>query len=74
MIIKEVSARIVKDSRGVDTIAVSVNGAEEASAPNGKSAGDYETLSYYKSLKWCVDFLNAFCDEIVVENLVAVGI
>ncbi len=29
MIIKEVSARIVKDSRGTDTIAVSVNGCEE---------------------------------------------
>ncbi|MEK6847202.1 MAG: hypothetical protein AABY16_03485 [Nanoarchaeota archaeon] len=68
MIIKEVSARIVKDSRGADTIAVSVNGCEEASAPNGKSVGNYETPSYHRSLRWCVDFLNAFCDEIVFEK------
>ena len=68
MIISDVKARIIKDSRGADTIAVSVNNCEEASAPNGKSTGDYETPSYYKSLKWCVDFLNAFCDEISVEK------
>ncbi len=35
MIISDVKARIIKDSRGADTIAVSVNGAEEASSPNG---------------------------------------
>ncbi len=68
MIIKEVSARIVKDSRGADTIAVSVNGCAEASSPNGKSVGEYETPSYFKSLSFCVDFLNAWCDEIVVEK------
>ncbi len=68
MIIKEVCARVVKDSRGADTIAVSVNGCDWASSPNGKSVGDYETPSYFKSLEFCVDFLNAFCDEIVVEK------
>ena len=68
MIISKVSARIVKDSRGDDTISVSVNGCEEASSPNGKSTGYYEMLSYYRSLKWCVDFLNAWCDEIVIEK------
>jgi len=68
MIISEVKARIVKDSRGADTIAVSVNGAEWASSPNGKSVGDYETPPYYLSLKWCVGFLNAWCDEISVSK------
>ncbi len=68
MLVKDVKARIIKDSRGADTIAVSVNGCEEASSPNGKSTGDYETPSYYRSLKWCVDFLNAWCDEIVVSK------
>ena len=68
MLIKDVKARIIKDSRKADTIAVSVNGAEWASSPNGKSVGEYETHSYYRSLKWCVDFLNAWCDEIVVKK------
>ena len=68
MLIKEVCARIVKDSRNADTIAVSVNGAEWASSPNGKSTGDYETPSYHRSLQWCVDFLNAWCDEISVSK------
>ncbi len=68
MLIKRVSAKIIKDSRGIDTIAVSVNGCAEASSPNGKSTGDYETTQYHRSLQWCVDFLNAFCDEIVVEK------
>ena len=68
MIITSVSARIIKDSRKAETIAVSVNGCSEASSPNGKSVCEYETPSYYRSLKWCVDFLNAWCDEIVVKK------
>ena len=46
MIIKEVRSRIIKDSRGQDAICVSVNGCAEASSPNGKSTGKYETKSY----------------------------
>ncbi len=68
MIIKKVVARIIKDSRGDDTIAVSVNGCEEASSPNGKSVGEYETPSYYRSLKFCVSFLNKWDEGIVVER------
>ncbi len=68
MLIKEVNARIIKDSRGQDTIEVSVNGCEEASSPNGKSTGEYETKSYYKSLKFCVDFLNKWNDEININK------
>ncbi len=68
MIIEGVDAKIIKDSRGSDTISVSVNGADWASSPNGKSVGEYETPSYFKSLEWCVDFLNAWCDEIAVDK------
>ncbi|MGV8142835.1 MAG: hypothetical protein ACP5NS_04375 [Candidatus Pacearchaeota archaeon] len=68
MLIKEVSAKIIKDSRGEDTIAVSVNNCKEASSPNGKSTGEYETTSYHQSLNWCVDFLNAWCDEIIINK------
>ncbi len=68
MIISDVKARIIKDSRGTDTIAISVNNSDWASSPNGKSVGDYETHSYYHSLKFCVDFLNAWCGEISVSK------
>ncbi len=68
MIISTVSARVIKDSRNTDTIAVSVNGCAWASSPNGKSVGDYETPSYFRNLKFCVDFLNKWNEEIVVEK------
>jgi len=57
MIIKEVGARAVKDSRVEKTIEVSVNKIK-ASSPSGKSTGIYETNPYRKSLKWNVNFLN----------------
>ncbi|MBS3082111.1 hypothetical protein J4416_04240 [Candidatus Pacearchaeota archaeon] len=68
MLIKEVKARIIRDSRNCETISVSVNGCNEASSPNGKSTGDYETPSYYKSLKFCVDFLNKWDGEVYVKR------
>ena len=55
MIIKAVGARAVKDSRGENTIEVSINKVH-ASSPSGKSTGIYETKPYRKSLKWNVDF------------------
>ncbi len=58
MLIKEVRARAIRDSRGEKTIEVSVNGAEPASSPAGKSTGAYETPSYHESLEWNVKFLN----------------
>jgi enolase len=79
MLIKEVSARIIKDSRGEKTIEVSVNNAPAASSPSGKSTGKYETKPYYKDLKFCVDFLNnwdemlqvrTFDDLILVEDFI----
>ncbi|MEK6915671.1 MAG: hypothetical protein AABW89_03985 [Nanoarchaeota archaeon] len=68
MIIKNVDAKIIKDSRNCETIAVSVNSCEGASSPNGKSTGEYETPSYYKSLRFCVDFLNKFNSEIEINK------
>ena len=68
MLIKEVKARIIKDSRFEDTISVSINGCEEASSPNGKSRGFYETQPYYKSLKFCTEFLNNWSDEVGIEK------
>jgi len=50
MKLKEVSANIVKDSRGEDTIEVIVEGCS-TKAPSGKSKGKYEKPSYKKSLK-----------------------
>jgi len=58
MLIKELSARIIKDSRGQDTIEVSVNG-QKASSPSGKSTGKYETPSYYHSIHWNVHAINS---------------
>lgn len=57
MLIKEVRAKKISDSRGDPTIEVSVNG-QSASAPAGKSVGKYETPSYYESLDWNIKFLN----------------
>ena len=79
MIIKEVGARAVKDSRGEKTIEVSVNKVK-ASSPSGKSTGIYETKPYRKSLEWNVNFfnktkefdnleINSFDDLIKVEKL-----
>lgn len=67
MIIKRVCSKIVKDSRGEKTIEVSVNGCK-ASSPSGKSTGKYETKPYFRSLKWCVDFLNKWKYELEIES------
>lgn len=66
MIIKEVKARIIEDSRGDKTIAVSINRCEEASSPNGKSTGEYETIPYYKNIEFCVDFLNKWNEDVEI--------
>ncbi len=68
MIIKEVKARIIEDSRGEKTIAVSVNRCEEASSPNGKSTGEYETKPYYKDINFCVDFLNKWDEDVEINK------
>ena len=59
MLIKELSARKIKDSRGEYTIEVSANG-QRASSPSGKSTGKYETPSYHNSLDWNIKAINSF--------------
>lgn len=54
MIIKEVDAKSIFDSRKEKTIFVSIKtnvGEFSASAPNGKSTGKYEAKSYEKNLE-----------------------
>lgn len=57
MLIKSIKARKIKDSRGKETIEVSVNGSK-ASSPSGKSKGKYETPSYNKSIDWNIFAIN----------------
>jgi enolase len=57
MIIKEVKARAILDSRKQKTIEVSVNGCV-ASSPSGKSTGKYETPCYFKSLENNIKLIN----------------
>ena len=57
MIIKKITARSIKDSRGQPTIEVEING-HKASAPSGKSTGKYETIPYRNSLVWNIKSIN----------------
>jgi len=57
MIIREVKAKKIKDSRGDYTIEVSVNKCK-ASSPSGKSVGKYETPSYHGSIEWNIKVIN----------------
>jgi enolase len=66
MILKNVSARTIKDSRGEITIEVSVNNGPWASSPSGKSTGAFETKPYNTSLEFCIRFLNEFREPIVL--------
>lgn len=83
MIIKEVKAKAIKDSRGENTIEVSVNGAKPASAPTGKSTGKHENRPYFNSLEWNINFLNGWREEVeirsfddleIIEDLIKKGI
>ncbi len=57
MIIKNILARKIIDSRGEDTIEVLING-QKASSPSGKSTGKYETPPYHKSIDWNIKEIN----------------
>ncbi len=60
MDIKEVKAAIILDSRGEETIEISVNGFR-TSAPSGKSKGKYERPAYkLGKVKRDRDFINNF--------------
>jgi enolase len=72
--IKEVSAKLIKDSRGDKTIEITIKtnvGKFSASAPQGKSTGKYETKSYKKNPEGDVKKLNQFKEyfaEDIIEN------
>lgn len=63
VIVKEVSAREISDSRKDKTILVSIVtnvGSFSASAPTGKSTGKYEAVPYKKSLSEDIKTLQEF--------------
>ncbi len=74
VVIKEVSAKSIFDSRKENTIEVSIKtnvGKFSASAPNGKSTGKFAAKIYKKSLEGDIETLKKFSDyflEDVLEN------
>lgn len=63
VVIKEVNAKTILDSRREKTVYVSVNtnvGVFGASSPNGKSKGKYEAKSYIKGLDEDIKMLKKF--------------
>lgn len=72
MFIKRVKGFKIKDSRGEDTIEVEIKarglGTFYASAPNGKSKGIYEAVSYKKSIDGDIKELMGFVGEIKFEK------
>jgi enolase len=78
MLIKEISAKKIFDSRKEETIEVSING-QIASSPSGKSTGKYETKPYRKSLNQSINDIkslkiefqiNSFADLHLVEDYI----
>jgi enolase len=72
MIIKEVFAKIIKDSRKDLTIEVTINtniGTFKASSPNGKSKGRYEVKSYKKSIEEDIKSLAGLSDYFSQEYI-----
>jgi len=85
MKLKKVMAEAIKDTRGEQTISIIIeceDGKFSASAPNGKSRGEYEAKPWNKSINEDIKFLkgfdvkkfnnvelNEFDDLIKVENL-----
>lgn len=66
MKVKELSAKIVKDTRGEDTIEVSLRtnfGDFIASSPNGKSKGGSEVRSWKKDVYSDIEAVNKFFIE-----------
>ena len=72
VIIKEVSAKSIFDSRREKTIEVLIKtnvGSFSASAPNGKSRGKHEAKSWKKNLEDDIKILKKFSDYFSQENL-----
>ncbi|HLA23200.1 MAG TPA: hypothetical protein VJZ93_01550 [Candidatus Nanoarchaeia archaeon] len=71
VVIKEVSARSVLDSRNESTILVTLKtnaGSFSASAPNGKSRGYYEAEPYKKNLSGDIETIKKFSDYFLEES------
>ena len=67
MKVKGVEAKIIKDSRGEDTVEVLVKteeGVFSGSAPFGKSVGKHETRAFAGSIKNSIKNLNNIADKI----------
>ena len=72
MIIKEVSAKAVKDSRENKTILVFIKtntGEFSASSPTGKSTGKHEAKPYKKSLEQDIETIKKFKDYFSKEHI-----
>ena len=57
MLIKEIKAEKIPDSRGEPTIKITIDGVA-ASAPSGKSKGKYETKPYNTGLDFSIEEIN----------------
>jgi len=57
MLIKEIKAEKIPDSRGQPTIKVTIDGVA-ASSPSGKSTGKYENKPYNTSLDFSIEEIN----------------
>ncbi|MEA3414486.1 MAG: hypothetical protein U9Q99_03120 [Nanoarchaeota archaeon] len=72
MIIENIKAKAIKDSRGDKTIEVSIKtniGKFSASAPNGKSKGKHEAKSYKKSLEQDIESLEKISEYFSDQHL-----
>lgn len=58
MKLKEVKARLIKNSKGEHAIEVIVNKKYSASAPSGSSTGKHEVKAFTKGINFAVDFIN----------------
>jgi len=72
MIIKEVKAKDILDSRKNKTIHIEINtnvGRFSSSAPNGKSTGKFATKIYKKSLEKDIEIMNKFSDYFSEDSI-----
>lgn len=72
VVIKEVNAKAILDSRKKKTISIIINtnvGKFSASSPNGKSTGKYEAKPYKKSLEEDIKKIKEFSDYFSEEKL-----
>lgn len=74
MFIKEVKPSIIKDSRGENTIRVTIKtfkGTFTSSAPYGKSKGKHETPAYNeRGIFWSLKLLKVLSEKLNNKNLV----